>query len=64
MHTKGMDESLLDCTKEVEFHEHCIYGKQNCVRFSFGATRAKEILELIHSDVFGQVLVPSLEISQ
>jgi hypothetical protein len=40
--------------------EHCIYGKQNWVRFPSGATREKGILELIHSDVFGPVPVPSL----
>ena len=38
----------------------CIYGKQNRVRFPSGDTRAKGILELIHNDVFGTVLVPSL----
>ena len=42
------------------FCEHCIYGKQNRVRFASGATRAKGILELIHSDVFGSVPIPSL----
>jgi hypothetical protein len=30
------------------------------VRFPYGATREKEILELVHSDVFGPVSVPSL----
>ena len=40
--------------------EHCIYGKQNRVIFASGPTRAKGILELIHSDVFGPVPVPSL----
>ena len=30
------------------------------MKFPSGATRSKEILELIHSDVFGLVLVPSL----
>jgi hypothetical protein len=34
--------------------------KKNQVRFSSGATRAKEILDLIHSDVFGPIHVPSL----
>ena len=34
--------------------------KKNRVIFASGATRAKGILELIHSDVFGPVPVPSL----
>ena len=37
-----------------------IYGKQNWVRFASGAIREKGILELIHSDVFGPIHVPSL----
>ena len=60
MHNKGMVEGLLDYLEEVDFYEHCIYGKQSHVGFLFSATRAKEILELIHSDVFGPLLVPSL----
>jgi hypothetical protein len=38
----------------------CLYGKQNRVRFPSGATRAEGILQLVHSDVFGPVSVPSL----
>jgi hypothetical protein len=53
-------EGFPDCNLEVDFCEHCIYGKQNHVRFPSGATREKGILELIHSDVFGPVPVPSL----
>jgi len=30
------------------------------VKYPSGATREKEILELIHIDVFGPILVPSL----
>ena len=51
---------MTDCTLDFDFCEHCIYGKQNRVRFASGATRAKGILELIHIDVFGLVPVPSL----
>ena len=49
---KGMVEGMADCTLDFDFCEHCIYGKQNRVRFASGATRAEGILELIHSDVF------------
>ena len=51
---------MIDCTLDFHLCEHCIYGKKNRVRFASGATRAKRILELIHSDVFGPVPVPSL----
>jgi hypothetical protein len=60
MHNKGMVKGFPNCNLEVNFCEHCIYGKQNHVRFPSGATREKGILELIHSDVFGPVPVPSL----
>jgi hypothetical protein len=51
---------IFDCTIYFDFYEPCIYGKQNWVRFPYGATKEKGILELIHSDVFGPVHVPSL----
>jgi hypothetical protein len=60
LHSKGMVEGMSNCTLYFDFCENCIYGKQNRVRFPFGATREKGILALIHSDVFGAVLVPSL----
>jgi hypothetical protein len=60
LHGKGMVEGMSNCTLNFDFYEHCIYGKQNRVRFPSGATRAKGILELIHIDVFGPVPVPPL----
>jgi hypothetical protein len=60
MHNKGMVEGFPECGLEVDFCEHCIYGKQSRVRFPSGATRENGILELVHSDVFGPVTVPSL----
>jgi hypothetical protein len=48
------------CNLEVEFCEHFIYGKQSWVRFPSEATREKGILELVHSDVFVHVSIPSL----
>ena len=59
MQNKGMVD-LPECYEEVEFCENFIYGKPSHVRFASSDTRTKEILELIHSDVFGPVLVPSL----
>jgi hypothetical protein len=60
LHSKGMIEGMSNCTLDFDFCENCIYGKHNRVRFPYGATREKGILELIHIDVFGPVLVPSL----
>jgi hypothetical protein len=57
---KGMIEGFPDCSLELNFSEHCIYGKKNRVRVASRATREKRILELIHSDMFGHVPIPSL----
>jgi hypothetical protein len=51
---------MSNCTLYFDFFEHFIYGKHNRVKFYAGATRPKGILELIHSDVFGPVPIPSL----
>jgi hypothetical protein len=60
LHGKGMVGGMSNCTLDFDFCEHCTYGKHKRVRFPSSATRAKGILELIHSDVFGLVHVPSL----
>ena len=53
---EGMNNSSLD----FDFCENCVYGKHNLVSFPSGGNRVKHILELMHSDVFGHVKVPSL----
>jgi hypothetical protein len=60
LHGKGMVEGMSNCSLDFYFCEHCLYGKQNRVRFPSGAMRAEGILQLVHSDVFGSVSVPSL----
>jgi hypothetical protein len=60
LHGKGMVEGISNCTLEFDLCENFMYGKHNRVRFLYGATRAKGILDLIHSDVFGHVHVTSL----
>jgi hypothetical protein len=60
MHNKGMVEDFPACNLEVDFYEHCIYGKQNRVRFPYGETRENRILELVHGDMFGPVTGTSL----
>ena len=51
---------MSNCSLDFDFCDHFVYGKQNQVSFPSGAKRANKILELVHSDVFGPVLVPSL----
>ena len=53
---EGMSNSSLD----FDFYENCVHGKQNGVSFPSSGKRVKNILELVHSDVFGPVKVPSL----
>jgi hypothetical protein len=60
MKNKGMVEGFPECGLEFDFFEHLIYGKQSWLRFPCGAKRENGILELMHSDVFGWVTVPSL----
>ena len=42
------------------FCEHRLHGKQNQVSIQYTGTRATEVLELIHSDVFGPTPTPSI----
>jgi len=60
LHGNGMVEGMSSFSLDFDFCEHCVYGKHNRVSFLSGAKRAKGILELVHSDVFGAVPVPSL----
>jgi len=57
---KGMVEGMSNSSLDFDFCENCVYGKQNRVSFPFGSNRTKEILGLVHNDVFGPVKVPSL----
>eukprot|EP00253_Pinus_taeda_P034280 PITA_34280 len=60
LHGKGMVEGMSNRSLDFDFCENCVYGKQNQVSFPSGGKRTKQILELVHSDVFGPVKVPSL----
>jgi hypothetical protein len=61
LHGKGMVEGMSNCSLDLDFCEHCLYGKKNRVRFPSSATRVEEILQLVHSDVFGPISVPSFK---
>jgi 5'-3' exoribonuclease 2 len=45
---------------KLEFCEHCVYGKQMRVKFGTATHNTKDILEYIHSDLWGESRVPSL----
>ena len=60
LQVKDIVEGMFNCNSNFDFCEQCLYGKQNRLKFPSGAIREKEILELIHSDVFGPVPIPSL----
>ena len=60
LHGNGMVEGISNSSLDFDFCEHYLYGKQNWVSFPSGAKRVNKILELVHSDVFGPVSVPSL----
>jgi hypothetical protein len=60
LHGKGVVEGMSNFSLDFDFCEHCLYGQKNRVRFPSGAMRAEGILQLVHSDVFGPVSVPSL----
>ena len=60
LHGEGKVEGMTNSSLDFDFYENCVYGKQNWVNFISGGKRAKHILELLHSDVFGPVKVPSL----
>ena len=60
LHGNCMVEGMSNSSLDFNFCEHCVYGKQNQVSFPSGAKRVNKILELVHSDVFRLVSVPSL----
>jgi transposase InsO family protein len=64
---KGMQilhkRNLLPDLKQIDldFYEHCVYGKQKRVRFlRVGKEKKNERLELVHTDVWGPTQVSSL----
>ena len=59
-HSKFMVEGMYNFSLDVDFYENYVYGKQKRVTFLPSATRDEGIVQLVHSDVFGPVLVPSL----
>jgi len=56
LHGNGKSNWFMD----FDFCENYVYGKKNQVSFPSGAKKVKEILKLVHSDMFGLVSDPSL----
>jgi hypothetical protein len=57
---KGMVEGMSNFSLDSNFFEHSVYGNKNWVKFPSGAMREEGILQLVHNDVFGPMIVPSL----
>jgi hypothetical protein len=51
---------MTNFSLDFYFYEHSIYGKKKRIRFPYVASRLEGILQPVHSDVFGVLLVPSL----
>lgn len=60
LYIKGMVEGILYFSMVFDLYKYCIYGKHNYVSFPSDTTRSKGVLNLIHSDIFGSVPIPSL----
>ena len=60
LHGKCMVEGMSNSSLDFDFCENCVYVKKNCVCFPSCGKRVKHILDLVHSDVFRPVKVPSL----
>jgi len=55
-----MVEGMSNSSPDFHSCENCVYGKKNQVSFPSSGKKAKQILELVHIDVFGPVKIPSL----
>ena len=60
LHGKAMVEGITNSTLYFYFYGNCVYGKQNRVSLCSFGKRVKQLLELMHGDVFGLVKVLSL----
>nr|GEW09260.1 retrovirus-related Pol polyprotein from transposon TNT 1-94 [Tanacetum cinerariifolium] len=63
MGEKGMKnlakKGLIKVSCNLEFCEHCVFGKQKRVSFSLGIHKTRDALDYIHSDLWGPSLVTS-----
>ena len=40
-------------TRKIDFCEHCIFGKQKKLKFGTSIHQTKDILDYLHTDVWG-----------
>nr|GEU99515.1 retrovirus-related Pol polyprotein from transposon TNT 1-94 [Tanacetum cinerariifolium] len=61
MGEKGMKnlakKGLIKVLCNLEFCEHCVFGKQKRVSFSLGIHRTRDALDYIHSDLWGHLML-------
>ena len=57
LYKKGLLQSMQSTS--LDFCEHCVYGKHKRHAFGVGTHSSKEMLEYIHSDVWGPSPIPS-----
>jgi hypothetical protein len=56
---KMADGLMISEDNKDNFCEGCIFGMQHCLPFPTGRSSAKEIGQLVHSNVCGPISVPA-----
>jgi len=57
LHKQGLLKGVKSC--KLDFCKYCVFGKQHRIRFKTAIHKTKEILEYVHSDVWGPAQVRS-----
>ena len=57
LHKRDLLNGVKAC--KMDFCKYCVYGKQHRVSFKTGVHTSKEVLDYVHSDVWGPVTVSS-----
>ena len=48
-----------DKISKIQFCDHCVLGKQHRLKFGTGSHTSSQVLEYLHSDLWGPVRVPT-----
>jgi len=57
LHKRDLLKGVKAC--KMDFCKYCVYGKQHRVSFKTGVHTSKEVLDYVHSDVWGPVTISS-----